>query len=162
VPIARVSTMEELMAESVAPPRFRTTLVAVFAAIGLLLAAVGIYGVMAYAVGERTHEIGIRAALGADRAAVLRLVLGEAAVLTPPAALALATTVLAQSPLQDQSVSPRARQLHDRAIVIDSHDDTTQRMLFDKTFDISVRHKDGNIDVPRMREGGLDALFFSI
>jgi len=81
VPIARVSTMDELMAESVAPPRFRTTLVAVFASIGLLLAAIGIYGVMAYAVGERTHEIGIRAALGADRADVLRLVLGEAAVL---------------------------------------------------------------------------------
>ena len=84
------------------------------------------------------------------------------AVLTPPAAIALAATVIAQSAPQDQAVSPRARQLHDRAIVIDSHDDTTQRMLFDKTFDISVRHKDGNIDVPRMREGGLDALFFSI
>src|SRR4029079_12259695 len=63
---------------------------------------------------------------------------------------------------QDAPVSARAKQLHDRAIVIDSHDDTTQRLLFDKTFDISVRHKDGNIDVPRMREGGLDALFFSI
>src|SRR5439155_2563573 len=91
-----------------------------------------------------------------------RLMRAALAVLTPPAAIALATTVLAQSPPQDQAVSPRARQLHDRAIVIDSHDDTTQRMLFDKTFDISVRHKDGNIDVPRMREGGLDALFFSI
>ena len=63
---------------------------------------------------------------------------------------------------QDAPVSAHAKQLHDRAIVIDSHDDTTQRMLFDKNFDITVRHKDGNIDVPRMREGGLDALFFSI
>ena len=42
------------------------------------------------------------------------------------------------------------------------HDDTTQRMLFDKTFDLGARHADGNIDIPRMREGGLDALFFSI
>jgi membrane dipeptidase len=59
-------------------------------------------------------------------------------------------------------VSPRARQLHDRAIVIDSHADTTQRLLFDKGFDIGARHADGSIDIPRMREGGLDALFFSI
>ncbi|HJZ78006.1 MAG TPA: dipeptidase [Vicinamibacterales bacterium] len=78
-------------------------------------------------------------------------------------ACAALLAVLIQTPAaQDAAVSARARQLHDRAIVIDSHDDTTQRMLFDKTFDISVRHKDGNIDVPRMREGGLDALFFSI
>jgi membrane dipeptidase len=62
----------------------------------------------------------------------------------------------------DAAVSPRARQLHDRAIVIDSHDDTTQRLYYDKTFDIGARHADGNIDIPRMREGGLDALFFSI
>src|SRR2546423_15624217 len=73
-----------------------------------------------------------------------------------------AVTLLAQAPPAEAPISPRARQLHDRAIVIDSHDDTTQRMLFDKTFDISARHKDGHIDVPRMREGGLDALFFSI
>jgi membrane dipeptidase len=62
----------------------------------------------------------------------------------------------------DTAVSARARQLHDRAIVIDSHDDTTQRLVFDKTFDLAARHADGNIDIPRMREGGLDALFFSI
>ena len=63
---------------------------------------------------------------------------------------------------EDVVVSPHAKQLHDRAIVIDSHDDTTQRLLFDKTFDIGARHTDGNIDIPRMRDGGLDALFFSI
>jgi membrane dipeptidase len=63
---------------------------------------------------------------------------------------------------QSEPVSARARQIHDRAIVIDSHDDTTQRLLSDKTFDISKRQKNGNIDIPRMREGGLDGLFFSI
>jgi membrane dipeptidase len=79
------------------------------------------------------------------------------------AAFAVVPLVVAQTaPQPDAPVSARAKQLHDRAIVIDSHDDTTQRLLFDKNFDISVRHKDGNIDVPRMREGGLDALFFSI
>src|SRR5207248_3161608 len=77
------------------------------------------------------------------------------AVIAPPA-------LVFTQPAQESAVSARAKQLHDRAIVVDSHDDTTQRLLFDKAFDISVRHKDGNIDVPRMREGGLDALFFSI
>jgi len=60
------------------------------------------------------------------------------------------------------NVSARARAIHDRAIVVDSHDDTTQRLLFDPTFDIGARNPNGNIDIPRMREGGLDALFFSI
>jgi len=84
-------------------------------------------------------------------------------LVTHATGLVLAATLLAQSPQpQEAQISAHAKQLHDRAIVIDSHDDTTQRMLFDKTFDISVRHKDGHIDVPRMREGGLDALFFSI
>ena len=59
-------------------------------------------------------------------------------------------------------VNGRAKQLHDRAIVVDSHDDTTQRLIFDKAFDIGERNPNGNIDIPRMREGGLDALFFSI
>jgi len=76
---------------------------------------------------------------------------------------ALALPVLTSTPsAQEPAISARAKQLHERAIVVDSHDDTTQRLLFDKTFDISARHKDGHIDVPRMREGGLDALFFSI
>jgi membrane dipeptidase len=73
--------------------------------------------------------------------------------------LACSTLAYAQTP---STVSPRAKQLHDRAIVIDSHDDTTQRLLFEKGFDIGARHANGNIDIPRMRDGGLDALFFSI
>jgi membrane dipeptidase len=77
------------------------------------------------------------------------------------AVLALPVAVATQS-APAGAVSAKAKQLHDRALVVDAHDHTTQRMLFDKTFDITARHQDGNIDVPRMREGGLDALFFSI
>jgi membrane dipeptidase len=80
---------------------------------------------------------------------------------TAAALLALPTIVLTQSAPAD-GVSARAKELQNRAIVIDSHDDTTQRLLSDKTFDISKRNANGNIDVPRMREGGLNALFFSI
>jgi membrane dipeptidase len=60
------------------------------------------------------------------------------------------------------NIAPRARQLHDRAIVVDTHGDTTQRLIFDKSFDIGARQASGSIDIPRMREGGLDAIFFSI
>ena len=77
-------------------------------------------------------------------------------------AIALATPVVVFTQAPADSVSPRAKQLHDRAIVVDSHDDTTQRLIFDKAFDIGKRNPNGNIDIPRMREGGLDALFFSI
>src|SRR5215470_10317307 len=75
-------------------------------------------------------------------------------------ALAIPVAVLAQAPAD--SVSPRAKRLHDRAIVVDSHADTTQRLIFDNAFDIGKRNPNGNLDLPRMREGGLDALFFSI
>src|SRR5438067_10386046 len=77
-------------------------------------------------------------------------------------AIALATPVVVFSQAPADSVSARAKQLHDRAIVVDSHDDTTQRLIFDKAFDIGKRNPNGNIDIPRMREGGLDARFFSI
>jgi len=75
-------------------------------------------------------------------------------------ALAIPVAVVTQPPAD--SVSPRAKQLHDRAIVVDSHGDTTQRLMFDEAFDIGKRNPNGNIDIPRIREGGLDALFFSI
>jgi membrane dipeptidase len=74
---------------------------------------------------------------------------------------ALPAFAWAQSATTD-TVSARAKQVHDRAIVIDTHDDTTQRLIYDKGFNIAARNKDGNIDIPRMREGGLDAIFFSI
>jgi membrane dipeptidase len=90
-------------------------------------------------------------------AGTVRLSIAAAAV--AGAALAAGAPAAGQDAAQ---VSARARQLHDQAIVIDTHDDTTQRLLFEKGFDIGVRHGNGNIDIPRMKEGGLDALFFSI
>ncbi|HKP85373.1 MAG TPA: ABC transporter permease [Blastocatellia bacterium] len=82
VPVTNVRTMNELLSDSVAQPRFRTLLIGVFAAIALILAAVGIYGVMSYSVTRRTHELGIRIALGAKPGDVLKLVVGEGMKLT--------------------------------------------------------------------------------
>ena len=78
------------------------------------------------------------------------------------AAIAAVPIFLFAQSVSDVQVSARAKRLHDRAIVVDTHDDTPQRLLFDKTFNIGMRNKDGHVDIPRMREGGLDALFFSI
>ncbi len=81
--------------------------------------------------------------------------------ITAAIAAAASAALFTQSAPPDQ-VSSRARQLHERAIVVDTHDDTTQRLIFETAFDIGARNQDGNIDIPRMREGGLDAIFFSI
>ena len=77
VPVHSVSTMDEIIARSVADRRFALELLGVFATVALLLAAVGIYGVMSYSFSQRTHEVGIRIALGAQRPDILRMALAE-------------------------------------------------------------------------------------
>ena len=77
LPIDDAKTMQQLLAESVSGRRFNMLLLTVFAVVALVLAVVGIYGVMSYTVTQRTHEIGIRVAIGAQSRDVFRMVIGQ-------------------------------------------------------------------------------------
>ena len=82
LPVTHVMTMEGLLTDSISPRRFSATLVGVFAVLAVVLAAVGIYGVMSYTVSQRTQEIGVRMALGAQLTSVRRMILGQTLKLT--------------------------------------------------------------------------------
>jgi putative ABC transport system permease protein len=94
-PVALVQTLEEHVSQSVLQPRLMMSLLSIFAALALVLAAVGIYAMMSYSVSQRRGEIGIRIALGAMKSDILRLVVGQAAALV---GLSLAIGLVAALP----------------------------------------------------------------
>jgi putative ABC transport system permease protein len=101
LPLTRLETMAQVVSRSVAAPRFRTLLLGVFAAVALLLSLSGLYGVLAFAVAQRTHEFGIRMAVGAARADVLRMVVRQGlALVIAGIAIGLPVALLATRALQ--------------------------------------------------------------
>jgi putative ABC transport system permease protein len=101
VPLANIRTFEDVIADSVAPRRLSVVLLAVFAGVAVLLASVGIYGVMSFLVVQRTQEIGVRMALGAQRSDVLKLILGRSLkLISAGAAIGLVVALMSTSMLQ--------------------------------------------------------------
>jgi ABC-type antimicrobial peptide transport system permease subunit len=99
IPVTEVRTMQELLSFQLAAPRFAMTLLSSFAGLALVLTGLGLYGVMSYSVARRTREIGLRMALGADRAVVLRMILRDAAALIGSGIAVGAGAVLIAGPL---------------------------------------------------------------
>jgi len=101
VPLANVRMFEDVIADSVAPRRLSVILLGVFAGVAVLLASVGIYGVMSFLVVQRTQEIGVRMALGAQRSDVMKLILGRSLkLISAGAAIGLVVTLMSTSTLQ--------------------------------------------------------------
>src|SRR5262249_56788158 len=95
-PIDHVQTLEEIRDDTIAPQRLNATLIGLFALLALAIATVGVAGVLAFSVSQRTNELGIRLALGAERQAIRRMILGEGAAM---AAIGLVVGGLAAIPL---------------------------------------------------------------
>src|SRR5919197_3248900 len=95
-PIDHVQTLEEIRDETIAPQRLNATLIGLFAALALAIATVGVAGVLAFSVSQRTNELGVRLALGAQRGTILRMILGEGAIM---AAIGLVVGGLAAIPM---------------------------------------------------------------
>ena len=110
IPVTEVNTMHDLLALQLAQPRFAMILLGVFAGLALLLTVVGLYGVMMYSVARRTREIGVRLALGAQRGAVMKMVLRHAAVLVSAGmAIGIVVTLASASVLSSMLYGTGAR-----------------------------------------------------
>jgi hypothetical protein len=110
IPVTQVRTMNELMFSELAQPRFATVLLSTFAGLALVLTIVGLYGVMTYSVSRRTREIGVRMALGAQRSAVLAMVLRDAAILLGAGiVIGIAAALASASVLQEMLYGTGAR-----------------------------------------------------
>ena len=102
LPVGNVRTLEEIVSRSISQPRFYMTLLSVFAGVALVLAAIGIFGVLSFSVAQRTREIGIRMALGAPARTVLGLVVRQAMVLAATGLMVgLVAALLLSRPLVD-------------------------------------------------------------